>query len=304
MVEAAGIEGLSTRAPSGRVIANAERRARQGVTMAEITVRNLRFDFEEDIDLDVSDEAFGTILAVLGLSLTMPYLEPYLIRTMKVAIREITDPPLAEDARRFCQQEGHHFRNHALFNQRVRSHFDGGTAERLRSIEAELDADYQRFSKEKPLRWNVTYAEGFEAMTCAGALAMAEHGVFEDGAKLPGGEMWPWHMAEEIEHRTVAFGVFEHLVGSYFYRIAFGTWAQWHYLSYVIRFMRCMADSQGRKPMIGRSQMQRGALRRYLRTWSPRYDPAKIAIPDGVEQLLARYSSLAESKGTGPLSAE
>ncbi len=41
--------------------------------------------------------------------------------------------------------------------------------------------------------------------------------------------------------------------------------------------------------------MHRSALRRYLRTWSPRYDPAKIEIPEGVDRLLARYSAMADS---------
>ncbi len=264
--------------------------------MAEITVRNLRFDFDTPIDLDVSDEALGTMLPALGLSMTMPYLEPYLIRTMKVAIKQITDPILAEDARRFSQQEGHHFRNHALFNDRIRAHFDDATAERLRGIEADLEADYQRYSQEKSLRWNCASAEGFEAMTCAGALAMAEHGAFEDDTMMPGGELWSWHMAEEIEHRTVAFGVFEHLVGSYFYRIVFGTWAQWHYVSYIGRFASCMAESLGRKPKRSASGMQRAALRRYLRTWSPWYDPAKIEIPDGVQELLTKYSKMVEAQ--------
>ena len=54
-----------------------------------------------------------------GVSLTMPYLEPYLIRTMKVALGEIRDEQLAEDVRRFSQQEGHHFRNHMKFNEEV-----------------------------------------------------------------------------------------------------------------------------------------------------------------------------------------
>ncbi len=126
--------------------------------MAEITVRSLRFDFDTPIDLDVSDEALGTMLPALGLSMTMPHLEPYLIRTMKVAIKQITDPILAEDARRFSQQEGHHFRNHALFNTQIRAHFDDATAERLRGIEADLEADYQRFSRQKSLRWNCSYA--------------------------------------------------------------------------------------------------------------------------------------------------
>jgi predicted metal-dependent hydrolase len=266
--------------------------------MADITVRRIRFSFESPIDFDVPDEALAAMLPALGLSMTMPYLEPYLIRTMKVALKEIRDPELAEDARRFSQQEGHHFRNHAMLNEQLRREFGDATARRLLAIEGDLEADYQRFSQDKPLRFNLAYAEGFEAMTCAGALAAAEHGAF-DGDGLPGGELWAWHMAEEIEHRTVAFQVYEHLVGSYPYRILRGGWAQWHYLSYIRRFAGCMAAGLGRElPRAGRgdrSAMRRSAVRRYLHTWSPRYDPAKIELPEGVQALLDRYSAMARA---------
>lgn len=261
--------------------------------MADITVRKLRFRFDEPIDLDVPDEALATVFPALGLSLTMPYLEPYLIRTMQEALPRISDPALAEDARRFSQQESHHYRNHASFNDHVRRQFDDVTANALRAIEAELEADYQRFSQQKPLRWNLAYAEGFEAMTCAGALAMAEHRTFESGV-LPGGELWPWHMAEEIEHRTVAFEVFEHIVGSYLYRVCFGLRAQLHYVRYIGRFAKRMATSLGRSPARPRAAVDRDLRRRYLRTFSPAYHPRNIELPGGVAALLARYSSMAE----------
>jgi predicted metal-dependent hydrolase len=263
--------------------------------MADITVRKIRFDFDGVMDLDRSSEELASILPPLALSMTMPYLEPYLIRTMKVALGQITDPQLAEDVRCFSKQEGHHFRNHADLNAVIRSQFDEPVAGRLRSIEADLEADYQRFSREKSLRFNAGYAEGFEAMTCAGALAAAEHGGFGGEGMLPGGEIWNWHMAEEIEHRTVAFEVFEHLVGSYVFRIVIGTWSQWHYVSYIRRFARCMADALGCDLKAPRSAMHRSALRGYLRTFSPWYHPAKIDIPPTVDLLLARFSEMAES---------
>ena len=122
--------------------------------MADITVRKIRFSFDEPIDLDVSNEMLGSMLPSLALSMTMPYLEPYLIRTMKVAIKQITDPVLAEDARRFSQQEGHHFRNHAMLNDQIRGSFGDATADALRGIETNLEADYQRFSRQKSLRFN------------------------------------------------------------------------------------------------------------------------------------------------------
>ena len=179
--------------------------------MSEITVRKIRFPFGEAIDLDRPDEELWLILPNLGLSLTMPYLEPYLIRTMKEAQKQIEDPALAEDVRRFSQQEGHHYRNHALFNEDLRAHFGDPVAGEIRAIEQALEADYQRFTRGKSLRFNAAYAEGFEAMTCSFALSSLEHGAI---AHLPGGELWSWHMAEEIEHRTVAFDVYDQLVGS------------------------------------------------------------------------------------------
>ena len=266
--------------------------------MAEIAVRNVRFSFENALDLDRPQHELSKMVFPLALSMTLPYLEPYLIRTMKVALKRISDPELIEDVRRFSQQEGHHYRNHAALNDTLRAHFDPAIADRLREIEADLEADYQRFSRSKRLRFNVAYAEGFEAMTCAVALAAVEHGVFDDQAMLPGGEVWAWHMAEEIEHRTVAFDVFEHLVGRYLYRIAVGTWSQRHYLGYIGRFTRCLAEGLGCEPERSASPVQRTALRRYLRTWSPWYDPAKIEAPPGVGELLSRFSALAES-GSG-----
>ncbi len=55
-----------------------------------------------------------------------------------------------------------------------------------------------------------------------------------------------------------------------------------------------MARSTSKHPtVLERTAMHRSALRRYLQTFSPWYDPAKIEIPEGVDALLARYSAMA-----------
>jgi predicted metal-dependent hydrolase len=264
--------------------------------VADISVRKIRFSFADSVNLDRPAAEIDAMLPLLALSMTMPYLEPYLIRTMKVALEHITDPVLTQDVRHFSQQEGHHFQNHASLNKEIRAQFDDATADQLRGIEAALEADYRRFSSSKSLRFNLAYAEGFEAMTCAGALASAEGGAFSEGGMMPGGEIWAWHMAEEIEHRTVAFDVFEHVVGSYPYRIMFGTWSQIHYVRYIARFAGCMATALGHEVARSADAVQRKALRNYLRTWSPWYDPSKIEIPPAVDGLLARYSAMARTE--------
>lgn len=258
--------------------------------MTAILVRKLRFAFDEPIELDVSDADLPMVLGSLGLSLTMPYLEPYLIRTLKTALNEIDDPRLAADVRSFSQQESHHYRNHALFNEQVRGEFDAEVARELLALENALEADYQRFTQRETLRFNLAYAEGFEAMTCAFALASAEHGAFE---RLPGREMFAWHMAEEIEHRTVAFEVFEQQVGSYGYRMTAGTWSQWHYAACVYRLANVMARAIGRRLRPSWRPLERTIARNYLRTWSPRYHPARLDVPPGVAGLLEHYTARA-----------
>ena len=263
--------------------------------MADITVRKMRFDFAEcqppnKIDFDFADEDAVVALGALGISLTMPYLEPYLIRTMKVAIPKIEDETLAEDVRHFSQQEGHHFRNHMKYNEHLRAQFEPDVAAQILAIENSLEADYQRFTREESFRFNVAYSEGFEAMTCSAALASAEHGAF---VRIPATDLFAWHMAEEIEHRTVAFDVFEYFDGSYTYRVRMGCWSQWHYLRYVDRFARVIAAALGRKLSFPFRPLERTVLRNYLRTLSPRYNPANIVIPPVVAGLLAEYSERA-----------
>jgi hypothetical protein len=72
--------------------------------MHDITVRRMEFDFPDEIDPvcieGEPEESYGLI----GLSLLLPYLEPYLIRTMREAKKLIRDPDLVEDLERFSAQ--------------------------------------------------------------------------------------------------------------------------------------------------------------------------------------------------------
>ena len=48
-------------------------------------------------------------------------------------------------------------------------------------------------------------------------------------------DLFAWHLTEELEHRTVAFDVYEHVCGGYSYRLAVGLFAQWHLNRFVLR---------------------------------------------------------------------
>jgi predicted metal-dependent hydrolase len=266
-----------------------------------IVVRRMEIDFPDDIEpVCIEGEPERSYL-MIALSLLLPYLEPYLIRSMKVAKKHVSDPVLVDDLERFSAQEGQHYRQHKRFNDVIRTK----GFPRLAEFEAELDADYRRFSDKRSLRFNLAYAEGFEALTTATALFSFESGSM---AKMHPAvrELYTWHLIEELEHRTVAFDVYEHVCGSYPYRIVAGLYAQWHMARWIGRVAKYMlaADPdalekygghEGRKQ---REKMQavaarKGLLPKLWRTYLPGYTPEKIAFTDDMVALAREYSNRA-----------
>jgi predicted metal-dependent hydrolase len=248
--------------------------------MSSITVRRTTFEFPESLDdvlpgVDLVDESY-----LVAFSFTMPALEPYLIRTMRAVASKVTDPGLADDMKAFIGQEAQHFQNHRRVNEMVLRQLGEPTARRIRHILDQLDADYQRFTTSRSDRFNLLYAEGFEAMTCAMALSMFEQAA-RPGAQTgfgPWRQLWAWHAAEEIEHRTVAFGAYEHLVGSYARRVVGSLRAQIHFQRYIVRLQRVVLSARGTsaKPLLPPWMHESDARRMYVRTFRRRYDPGLL----------------------------
>jgi predicted metal-dependent hydrolase len=239
--------------------------------------------------------------ALVALSLSLPYVEPYLIRTMNQAKRHVTDPKLLEDIALFNAQEGQHCRQHVLFNEAVRA-----TCPAIAALEEELERDYQRFSAEHGLQWNLAYAEGFEAFTSALACFMLEEQILRDAPPVVR-DLFEWHIVEELEHRCVAFDVYEQVCGSYGYRLAVGLYAQHHLARFVIRAARALLErdrGNGRdhgtkaqaRVRLGSflSLAARRLLPKVLETYVPWYTPHRLEMP--AEAALVQQRIEAASK--------
>lgn len=270
--------------------------------MEAMTVRRMDFAFRPDMDLVFVKDDPEMSFMFLGAWMMLPYLEPFLIRTMRDALPHVTDPQLREDLKRFCAQEGEHFKQHAKANDLIRALHPSYAA--LRPLEEELDVELKGFTRDKPLKFKLAYAEGFESMTSAMSRAQFEVGLY-DRTDSPLADLAKWHVMEELEHRSVAFDIYEHVVGSWFYRMKQSLWSQGHYMRWVKRFRDVIAapyadliaaynapEIAARRKAFNKHYLRRG-LPRVLGTYMPWYNPAKVDLPEQYEAARRHYSDAA-----------
>jgi hypothetical protein len=236
---------------------------------------------------------------VEALSVSMPYLEPYLIQTIREAKAKIDDPVLLREMDLYIGQESAHFRQHQKLNDEIAK-----TTSHSRPLEAVFQSDYKAFRETRSEAFHLAYAEGFEALTMAVAQTLVDDRVrLWGGASSGPVSMILWHMVEEIEHKTVTFDVFERLHGGYGMRLYGFVYATAHLLGRGFQGYRKMLAEDGvaknwtsrirRWRTIGRFLW--GVGRRAIRIANPWYDPRQARDPDWARAWIARF----EREGAG-----
>jgi uncharacterized protein len=229
-------------------------------------------------------------------SIGLPYLEPYLNTVMRCAQAQLgTDHPLNNDIALFCKQEASHYLEHEAFNKAIyRSGY-----EKLPEIENLFKEHFERLLRDKSLKFNCAYCLGFETLgpiTASfwfeGLDDILEH-CDPEVVKL-----WRWHLAEEYEHRTVAYDVYQALYGDYFYR-CYGLYCftrDWRELGRTAVRYLLKVDQKNMSPdEIALSRKRSAELkkrearftgRRMLKALTPLHDPRKYPEPKGAAELL------------------
>ena len=181
----------------------------------EIIIRKFAFEFPDDIDPHWVPNNIERSQLFNGLSLTMPYLEPYLIKSTQAAMEFIDHEELLEDMRGFAGQEARHYQCHRRLNNLLKKN---GYPE-LSKVEERLANGYKKLSS-KSLRTQLAYNAGFESMSNGFThwLITKRRELFE-GACPHITSFWLMHMVEETEHKTVAFDAYMAYSGKYLPRV-------------------------------------------------------------------------------------
>ncbi len=249
-----------------------------------MVVRRMRFPYPDSLKAwwNRARPEFSHI--VNAASLAMPFLEPYLIETMRKAKERITDPQLQQEVDLYIGQESTHFRQHQQFNKRLA---DLGY-KTVPALEAKLKADYDAFSRTRSFTFNIAYAEGFEAMALTIGHMLVEDREFLFADADPAvSSLVLWHFVEEIEHKCVTYDVFKALDGRYAWRIYGLLYATIHIMARTRQGYRAMLIEDGRwYTLSSRLTLYRVLARillkvtpRLLRVLRPGYDPRQVVDP-------------------------
>ena len=269
--------------------------------MHPITVRTMKFavpSADEFHPLYIAGNA-ALSYSHTALGLYVAYLEPFMVKTLRRVLGKIRDEALREDVDRFCRQEAQHYQQHIDFNKVVISHGYPGLEQRIDT----LRRDFDRFLADATDRFCVGYAEGFESYTTQSALQLLKFGHYDHRRTTRSfGDLFKWHMLEEIEHRNVAFDLYQHLYGDYFFRVRMCWIAQSHMLGFFRDCMKIM--SRADVPRHGdrcritakwKLLLANNQLGMRIRSMLPGYTPHKYHLPANIAELSAHFTKIAVS---------
>ena len=265
-------------------------------------VRRMRFPYPDSLRAWWNPARPEFSQVVNSASLAMPYLEPYLIETMRKAREKLHDPKLIADVDAYIAQEATHFRQHQLFNKRLA---DLGYKTVPRH-EAKLKADYDAFTDTRSLTFNIAYAEGFEAMgLTVGHMLVKDRAYLFGGADPAVSSLILWHFVEEIEHKCVTFDVFKALDGRYAWRIYGLLYATIHIMARSRQAYRAMLIEDGRWFTLKSRLTLYGLvirhfadlLPRLFRILKPSYDPRQVDDPPWVKEWWRMHKDGRENLG-------
>ena len=206
-----------------------------------IIVRDFAFEFPDDLDPVWMPGQVVRSHLFNGLSLTMPYLEPFLVKTMREATEHVSEPELLQDMRDFNGQEAQHYQCHRRLNELLKSN---GYPE-LAGVEERMTRSYARLLK-RSLRTRLAYSAGFECMTNGFTIwFITKRRQLFSRASRHVSSFWLMHMIEETEHKTVAFDAYMAYSGQYLPRALGVFHGSFHVLGYGVAGMIAALKKDG-----------------------------------------------------------
>ncbi len=191
-----------------------------------LTIRDMGFTYPDDFDPRWNPRVPEFAMVANAVSLLMPHAEPYVVSSSRAALAQMGDDPLdptnlVNRTRSYIRQEAQHHAEHRRFNTVVARRY------RTKLLERMMAATF-RSLKRRSSSFGIAFAAGFEtvAFVVARWVDTRMHTLLPEIGKLgPDGlpndddanvaaNLFVWHLAEEAEHRSIAYEVHQRTGGT------------------------------------------------------------------------------------------
>nr|WP_315496487.1 metal-dependent hydrolase [uncultured Rhodoferax sp.] len=183
--------------------------------MTELVVRKLLIDLNTPFATrwnggDAFRSAFFN-----ALSMSFPLGEQYFMDSVRAGLKTLPDDQrarFAAEVQGFVGQEATHRRIHSLFNAQLTQQGFDNVLERRAAKRLQANAH-------RDVRIHVAATAATEHLTAIFADWMLSHPAALEGSEDRLKTLWLWHSAEESEHRSTAFDVYQAMGGNHAWRL-------------------------------------------------------------------------------------
>lgn len=232
-----------------------------------------------------------------ALSLLFPAGEQFFIQSVNLYKDRIDDGDLREQVRGFAYQEAQHSTAHAAYNRMLEDQ-DLGIGWVERGLKKRLKIARRLFPPVQQLAFTAT-AEHLTATMAEGLLASLRDQFSDADPRMRA--LYYWHAVEEVEHKSVAWDVYERVAGGgYVRRVLTQLWVTLLVVLnvslatlYMLHRDGLLLDAGMWRRSLPRLWGRRGfftrMVRPYLRGFRPRFHPRQTPVPPGYAEFVTAW---------------
>lgn len=245
-----------------------------------------------------------------AMSLLFPEGERFFIACVRDFREQITDPVLQRQVKDFIYQEGQHGMVHTQFNERIKA--QGVAVDHI--LKEEHHFLFNVFRKRMSRRYTLAQTAAAEHLT-----ALMAHGFFAKAILKDADPriraMYAWHAVEEIEHKAVAFDVYQQVAkGGYLTRVLAMLQVSITFPLHTFLIMRHMFKVDGLKQrgrvwrrglwwLYGPGGVFSGLLGHYLAYFKPGFHPWQAGQLDRYQTWRETYETTGDAIAAGDVVA-
>lgn len=171
--------------------------------------RRVAFEYPPDLNVMWTPQAPEFACAANAVSLLMPSIEPYFVKSIRAAAVNMP-ADLRNEVDSYVAQEAQHHKQHLIFNALLIERYP-----KLRPFERLMKSVFRWLESSRSVSFNVAFASCAETVAYSAArwAARRRHELFT-GSDDVAATLFLWHLAEEVEHKSAAFDVYLHHLNS------------------------------------------------------------------------------------------